>query len=194
MRSPRRPRPRRRQSRAQVRGGSQVPGAALALRQRLVRDVPHEVLEESVLAVLGRTRVGLDAEHLLAYEDASSGSISTSEPASAETPRVNVLPRTAPSWRSRRSSAVRPSSRAAMRACSVSGTSSASTGPVNRIRSLRVRVTPDRGACARSRPRTAGCPRRARGCGRGPPWVARARARREDPPLPAGTAARGRAM
>ena len=53
---------------AQVRGGREVPRAALPLRERLVGDVAHEVLEEAVLAVLGRARVGLHAEHLLADE------------------------------------------------------------------------------------------------------------------------------
>ena len=53
---------------AQVRGRGEVPGPALALRERLVGDVADEVLEEAVLAVLGRARVGLHAEHLLADE------------------------------------------------------------------------------------------------------------------------------
>ena len=51
-----------------MRGGGEVPGTALPLRERLVGDVADEVLEEAVLAVLGRARVGLDAEHLLAHE------------------------------------------------------------------------------------------------------------------------------
>ena len=50
----------------EVLGGGQVLGAALLLRQRLVRDLAEQVLEEAVLAVLGRARVGLEAEHLLA--------------------------------------------------------------------------------------------------------------------------------
>ena len=54
--------------RAQVLGRGEVPRPALALRERLVGDVADEVLEEAVLAVLGRARVGLDAEHLLAHE------------------------------------------------------------------------------------------------------------------------------
>ena len=53
---------------AQVGGGSEMSGTALSLRERLVRDVAHEVLEEAVLAVLGRARVCLHAEHLLAGE------------------------------------------------------------------------------------------------------------------------------
>ena len=42
--------------------------ATLALGKRLVGDVPYEILEEAVLAVLGRARVGLHTEDLLAYE------------------------------------------------------------------------------------------------------------------------------
>ena len=53
---------------AQVLGGCQMPGTALSLRERLVGDVADEVLEEAVLAVLGRARVGLHTEHLLARE------------------------------------------------------------------------------------------------------------------------------
>ena len=45
-----------------------MPGATLSLRERLVGDVAHEVLEEAVLAVLGRAGVGLHAEHLLPRE------------------------------------------------------------------------------------------------------------------------------
>ena len=52
----------------QVLGRCEVAGAALALGERLVGDVADEILEEAVLAVLGRARVGLDAEHLLAHE------------------------------------------------------------------------------------------------------------------------------
>ena len=64
--------------------------------------------------------------------DASSVSTSSSGiPVTAAMPCfVNVLPSTDPPWTSRRSSAERPSSRAATRACSVSGTSSVSIGPV----------------------------------------------------------------
>ena len=49
-------------------GGGEVAGAALLPRERLVGDVPDQVLEEAVLAVLGRTGVGLQGEHLLADE------------------------------------------------------------------------------------------------------------------------------
>ena len=54
-----------------------------AARERLVRDVPDEVLEETVLAVLGRARVGLEREHLLADEPCEEGA-EVSAPASAE--------------------------------------------------------------------------------------------------------------
>ena len=42
-----------RERRAQVGGRGKVPRAAFAFRQRLVRDMPDEVLEEAVLTVLG---------------------------------------------------------------------------------------------------------------------------------------------
>ena len=41
---------------------------ALPLRQRLVRDTPKQVLEEGVLTALGRPRVGLHREDLLAHQ------------------------------------------------------------------------------------------------------------------------------
>ena len=50
------------------RGGGEVPRLAVGLRERLVGDLAQQVLEEAVLAVLGRARVGLDAEDLLAGE------------------------------------------------------------------------------------------------------------------------------
>jgi hypothetical protein len=40
----------------------------LALRDRLVGDVPDDVLQKRILTPLGRARVGLDREHLLAEE------------------------------------------------------------------------------------------------------------------------------
>jgi hypothetical protein len=43
-----------------------VPDLAIRLCQRLVGDLAQEVLEEAVLAVLGRAWIGLDAEDLLA--------------------------------------------------------------------------------------------------------------------------------
>ena len=36
--------------------------------KRVVGDATHQVLEEPVLAVFGRTRVGLEAQNLLAHE------------------------------------------------------------------------------------------------------------------------------
>ena len=50
--------------------GAEVLGLALSLRERLVGDVAHDVLEECVLAALGRAGVCLDRENLLAYERA----------------------------------------------------------------------------------------------------------------------------
>ena len=88
------------------------PGAAAAarwralrsrLRERLVGDVPDEILEESVLAVLGRARIGLDAEHLLADERrrAAARARPRLRPVRATMRRfVNVFPRTAQSWSS----------------------------------------------------------------------------------------------
>ena len=81
--------------------------AALALRERLVGDVPDEVLQEAVLAVLGRARVGLHAEHLLAHERREQRlELGLGEARRAPPARrcVNVLPSTAASWSSRRSS------------------------------------------------------------------------------------------
>ena len=54
--------------RAQERRCREVARPPLVARQRLVRDVADEVLQEAVLAVLGRARVGLQAQHLLAHE------------------------------------------------------------------------------------------------------------------------------
>ena len=106
---------------------------ALPLGERLVGDVADEVLQEAVLAALRRARIGLDAEHLLAHERREQrlelGSAALPETA-ASACTVNVLPSTAPSWSSRRSSGETPSRRAAISACSVSGTSSVSISPV----------------------------------------------------------------
>ena len=68
----------------EVRRGREVAHAPVALRQRLVRDVADEVLQEPVLAVFGRTRVGLLREDLLRASAASSGSTSSR---GARTPR-----------------------------------------------------------------------------------------------------------
>ena len=45
-----------------------MPLAPVALGERPVGDMAHEVLQKAVLPVLRRARVGLDAEHLLADE------------------------------------------------------------------------------------------------------------------------------
>ena len=114
------------EARLEVSGGGQVAALPVAARERLVGDAADEVLEEAVLAALGGARVGLDAEHLLANETRRSGSSSASEsPESAATDAfVNVLPSTEASCSRRRSSGASPSRRAAIRPCSVSGTSS----------------------------------------------------------------------
>ena len=56
--------------RLEERGCGEMPGLAIALRERLVRDVSHEVLEEAVLPPFGRAGVGLEEEDLLAHERA----------------------------------------------------------------------------------------------------------------------------
>src|SRR5439155_14762879 len=48
--------------------GGEMARLALPLRQRLVRDTPKQVLEEGVLTALGRPRVGLHREDLLAHQ------------------------------------------------------------------------------------------------------------------------------
>jgi len=53
---------------AEEAGRSQVAGLSVAARERLVGDVADEILKEAVLPVLGRARIGLDAEHLLAHQ------------------------------------------------------------------------------------------------------------------------------
>ena len=42
--------------------------AAVTLRERVVGDLADQVLQEPILAVLGRTRIGLQPEQLLAHE------------------------------------------------------------------------------------------------------------------------------
>jgi hypothetical protein len=54
-------------------GGPQVPDLPVAPREHLVRDNPDEILEEAVLAALGRARVALEREHLLADERGQQG-------------------------------------------------------------------------------------------------------------------------
>ena len=50
------------------RSGREMLGLSVGLRKRLVGDPAQQVLEEDVLAVLRRARIGLDREHLLADE------------------------------------------------------------------------------------------------------------------------------
>jgi hypothetical protein len=102
----------------QVLRSREMPDPPLVLRERLVGNVPDEILEEAVLAMLRRPWIGLDPEYFLADQPGEERLEVVLRAAG-----VNVFPSTAPSWRSRRSSAVRPSSRAAISACSVSGTS-----------------------------------------------------------------------
>ena len=52
----------------EVSSGRQVTDLPLPLRKRLVRDVLEQVLEEAVLTPLGRARVGLDRQELLARQ------------------------------------------------------------------------------------------------------------------------------
>ena len=58
---------------AQGLGSGQVLRPALMPRQRLVGHMAHEILEEAVLAMLGRAGIRLDAEHLLAREGREQG-------------------------------------------------------------------------------------------------------------------------
>ena len=107
----------------------------LLLRERLVHASLDDVLEEGVHPALRRAGIGLDRKHFLAHEGRlpCASSSASSIPVTASAPCfVNVLPSTDASWTMRRSSVVRPSSRAAMSASSVSGTASVSTGPVGR--------------------------------------------------------------
>ena len=114
-------------------GRCKVASLAVGLRERLVGDLAQEVLQEPVLPVLGRTRIGLDDEHLLARQRAEGGV----ELAVSETgQRRERLPRERLAEHRRvldhaALPAGRPSRRAAISACSVSGTSSASTAPVS---------------------------------------------------------------
>ena len=57
----------------QVRRGRQVAEPPLVAGQGVVRDRAHEVLEEPVLAVLGRAGVRLDAQDLLAHQRRQDG-------------------------------------------------------------------------------------------------------------------------
>ena len=117
------------------RRGREMPRLAVGLGERLVGDLAQQVLEEAVLPVLRRARVGLDAEDLLAGErgeDRLELGLAAASDSDASACFVNVLPSTAASWTTRRSAGGSPSSRAAISACSVSGTSSDSIVPVGR--------------------------------------------------------------
>ena len=52
----------------QVRRRREVADTPVAARERFVGDVPDEVLQEDVLPVLGRPRIGLQTQHLLAHQ------------------------------------------------------------------------------------------------------------------------------
>jgi hypothetical protein len=56
----------------EVGGRGQVARLPLPLGERLVGNALEQVLEEAVLAALGRTRIGLQRQHLLAHEAADS--------------------------------------------------------------------------------------------------------------------------
>src|SRR4029079_16346600 len=67
----------------EVRRGGEMTCPPFAARKRLVRDVTDEVLKKTVLAMLGRARVGLERKHLLADEPCEEGA-EVRAPASAE--------------------------------------------------------------------------------------------------------------
>jgi hypothetical protein len=52
----------------QVRRRREVADAPVAACERFVGDVPDEVLQEDVLAVLGRARISLQPQHLFAHQ------------------------------------------------------------------------------------------------------------------------------
>ena len=170
-RRPRRSRPPRRSRRTTRNSrGREVLGLALPLRERLVGDVLDDVLQERVLAALGRARVGLDREDLLAERAPPSSGSSSASARPRERRQAVLRERLAehgavldePALLGREAS-----SRAAISACSVSG----HLERLDRRRSAGRRCPPvragrGRGACAPSRPRTAARPRPARGCAR----------------------------
>ena len=135
-RSPRRSRPRRGRRRARCAGRRQMAcaplAAARASRRRRGGRGPAGSRTGRARASAGRPAAPStslrtsDGEQRLELVRAESP---RARPAPS---RVNVLPSTAPSWSSRRSSGESPSSRAAISACSVSGTSSSPISPTGR--------------------------------------------------------------
>ena len=122
----------------EVSGRRQMPRLALFARERLVRHLAQEVLEEAELPALGRAgiRPGARGPPSARAPPASvSRSLSPEPDTAASAALLNVLPSTAASWTTERSSAGKPSRRAAISAWRVSGTSSASIGPVGRYSS-----------------------------------------------------------
>ena len=57
----------------EVPGGRQVAGLLLLARERVVRDPLDEGLEKGVVATLGRARVGLERQQVLAHERCEDG-------------------------------------------------------------------------------------------------------------------------
>ena len=113
----------------QVFGSGEVPDPPVLLRERVVRHLLHERLEEPVLAVVGRPRIVFDRQEFLADQGGEQVISRSSGRAlnAASAGRGNVLPSTAPSCNSARSCAGRPSRRAAINPWSEPGTSSSST-------------------------------------------------------------------
>ena len=98
------------------------------LAKRVFAGVYIAIAYKTLMSILGLWK---DVPSLRTSAASSGSSCSPSSPLrAAAAASVNVLPRTAASCRRRRSSAVRPSRRAAIRACSVSGTSRSLTSPV----------------------------------------------------------------
>ena len=154
---------------------------AVLLRERVVGDLADERLDEGVLAPLGERGSASSSEQLAPDEPAEPGSRSASSDARRPRrgpARLKLWPSTAASATRARSAGSRPSRRAAMRAVRVSGTATSSRSPTGPVRARpRARAGPGRGASGPSRPRRAGCRRRARrsrrpparaGPGRGP--------------------------
>ena len=119
----------------EVAGRREVPRPAIAPGERPVGDLAQERLGEAVLAALRRPRVGVEDEDLAPDErpQARFDRRRVVAPGSRRARRAgSVWPRTAPSWRRARSAGSSASSRAAMRAWSVSGTARSPRSPVGR--------------------------------------------------------------